>query len=278
MRKDFFKILEAISRLRINLSLNTNGTLITEDIAEQLSRYPIKNYVVSLDGSSPEIHDSFRGKGSFNKALAGLRNLLEQKRRVLISCTVTRFNYKDLENIALLGKKLGANSVRFNDVMYIGSAACYHSSLVMTVPEKLSLLERVRKIKNRFGGFVSGSFIQTCDIIDSLQNNVKEKFPLEISGCGAATKKCAIRPDGKVTPCEILWEVEAGDLKKESLKDIWLNSSVMRTFRETIMIEEKDAPECKDCLYLRLCYKGHRCQPYYYPGKRFEHKELYCWR
>jgi len=278
MRKDFFTILEELSRSKINISLNTNGTLISGEIAGRLSQYPVKSYVVSLDGSCPEVHDPFRGKESFKKTIEGIQNLIDRKSNVLISTIVTRFNHKDIENIALLGKKLGAGKVRFNDVAYIGNAACYHESLVMTPVEKFELLDRVRGLKSRFNDFVTGSVIQSCDIMDEIKCKPKESFPLRIHSCGAATTKCAIRPDGHVVPCEILWDESAGDLAKQSLRDIWRDSPVMKAFRETMVIEEDEVPECKGCDYLRACYKGHRCQPYYYPGVKFEHKELYCWR
>ena len=278
MREDFFTILDALSKLKIDISLNTNGTLITRETAQRLSEYPIRTYTVSLDGSCSEVHDPFRGKGSFKKTIEGIKNLIDKKCNVLMSSIVTHFNHKDVENIALLGKQIRVDKVRFNDVQYVGNAACYHESLVMTPSEKFELLNTVKKLKDRFNGFVIGSVTQIYDIMNEISGKPKETFPLKIYSCGAATRKCAIRPDGHVTPCEVLWEESAGDLKKESLYNIWHNSSIMKAFRETMIIQESEALECKDCDYLRLCYKGHRCQPYYQPGAKFERKELYCWR
>ncbi|MCM8782925.1 MAG: radical SAM protein [Candidatus Omnitrophica bacterium] len=278
LRKDFFTIVEALNKPWIRLSLNTNGTLITKDLAGKLASSPIKNYTVSLDGSCSEVQDPIRGKGSFEKNIDGIRNLIELDCNVLISTTVTRYNYKDVENIVLLGKNIGTRQVRFNEVMYIGNAACYHKSLIMTPKEKFDLLEKIKELRSRFGGFVTGSLVQVLDIMEEIkQNKHNLAFPLIIPSCGAATTKCAIRPDGLVSPCENLWDIVAGDLRKSSLYQIWHNSSVMNKFREPLKIEDTEIPECKNCLYLRLCYKGHRCTPYYLPGDNFEHKELYCW-
>ena len=278
MRDDFFEIVEALVKPWINLSLNTNGTLINKETAGRLSRYPIKIYTVSLDGSSPETQDPLRGKGSFVKCIEGIKNLIAKKCKVLISTTVTRYNWHDIENIAILGRKLGASKVRFNEVMYIGNAACFDKVLVMTVKEKFALLENARALRQEFGRFVTGSIIQILDIMDEIKRNQKEKFPIVVQPCGAAMSKCVIRPDGWVTPCETIWDLRAGSLREEGFYGIWHNSSVMKAFRKTFEIKGDEIPECKDCNYLRLCYKGHRCQPYYYPGRRFEHKELYCWR
>lgn len=278
LRKDFFTIVEALSKPWITPALNTNGTLITKGIAKRLASSSIKTYTVSLDGASSAVQDPFRGRGSFKKNIEGIKNLIAAKCNVLISTTVTRYNYRDVENIVLLGKNIGANRVRFNEVMYIGNAACYHRSLVMTVKEKFELLEKIKDLKNRFGQFVTGSLLQVIDIMEEIkQNKHSLEFPLSIQGCGAATTKCAIRPDGLVVPCENLWDIIAGALKNTSFYDIWHNSPVMKAFREPLEIKGDEIPECKGCQYLRLCYKGHRCTPYYLPGKKFEHKELYCW-
>ena len=231
-------------------------------MAKRLKQYPIKTYTVSLDGASPQVQEPFRGADSFRKNIEGIQNLIEEKCNVLISTIVTQFNYRDVENIVLLGKELGVRGVRFNDVMYVGNASCYNKNLIMSPKKKFELLDKIKELRGRFNGFVTGSVMQILDIMEEIKYNPKETFPLKIRNCGAATSKCAIRPDGWVVPCEVLWEVKAGDLRKESLYDIWHNSPVMRAFRESIEIKEEEISECKGCQYLRLCYKGHRCQPY----------------
>ena len=278
LRKDFFTIIEALKKPWITISLNTNGTLITKELAERLANSSIKAYTVSLDGASSAVQEPFRGSGSFEKNIEGIKNLIEKKCNVLISTTVTHYNYFDVENIVLLGKNIGANRVRLNEVMYIGNAACYHKSLVVTAKEKFVLLGKIKDLKNRFGQFVTGSLVQVIDIMEEIkQNRHQLAFPLSIRGCGAATTKCAIRPDGLVVPCENLWDIIAGDLRNTSFYDIWYNSPIMKAFREPVEIKEDEIPDCRECQYLRLCYKGHRCTPYYLPGNKFEHKELYCW-
>ncbi|HTZ11352.1 MAG TPA: radical SAM protein [Candidatus Margulisiibacteriota bacterium] len=279
VRKDFFQILDALCKIKfLKPSLNTNGTLITKEVARKLASYPISGFAVSLDGSTAQVQDPLRGKGSFAKNIEGIENLISQRRHVLISVTASRFNYQDASNIVRLAKKLGASQVRFNELMFVGNASCYHESLLMSPKQKFELLSQLKSLRDEFGGFVTGSILQVVDIMQEMKGKPKEKFPLKIHSCGAGVKKCNIRPDGWVTPCEVLWGVKAGNLRESSLYDIWHNSEVMNDFRKTIEITEKEIPVCKDCQYLRLCYKGHRCQPYYYPGEPFAHKELYCWR
>ena len=59
---------------RLKVTLNTNGTLVTEPVARQLAQ--VRPYVqVSLDGPDPETHDAVRGEGTFASALRGIRAL-----------------------------------------------------------------------------------------------------------------------------------------------------------------------------------------------------------
>ena len=174
MREDFFTILKALSKLKINLTLNTNGTLITRRMAKELSRCPVRCYTVSLDGASAEVQDPFRGSGSFAKSIEGIRNLIRERQQVLVSTIVTRFNFRDLENICLLAREMGVWKVRFNNVAYTGNAACYHRSLLMTVAEKFELMDKLRDLKAKYGDFVNGYLIKTCDIFDEMKDKPQE--------------------------------------------------------------------------------------------------------
>jgi radical SAM protein with 4Fe4S-binding SPASM domain len=277
MRKDFFTIAEALAKLKIEIHLNTNGTLVTEDIAKKLSRYPINRYIVSLDGSCATVQDPLRGKGSYGKNIEGIRNLVAQKCRVVLSTTVTRFNYKDLLHITLLGKKLGVDQVMFNELLFIGNAASSYEDLCVPPEERMELLYRLEDMKAAFGGFVSGPVFQISQAVKEADHAPKRKgiFPLKVEPCAAGVSKCAIRPDGWVTPCEMLWDVKAGNLREQRLSDIWHHSPVMQRFREGFKVEKKEVLECSNCVYAAICYKGPRCQPSYRLDN-FKHKEYYC--
>lgn len=267
LRKDFFIILEMLSRLKIGIGINTNATLITKDAAKRLAQYRVKSYLVSLDGSSATVQDAVRGQGSFKKTLKGIGNLIAEKSPVMVLTTITRFNYNDLENITLLARKLGADKISFNKLIHMGDAAkC--QGLSLAPEERLELVKRLKDLKSRYPKFVSGAIFKTCYEMEKIGRRPQTKFPLKVHACVAATLKCAIRPDGWVTPCETLWEVKAGNLRKKRLADIWHNSPVMQQFRKPAYIYGKDMPACKGCEYLNTCYPAVRCQSYYYPGSR----------
>lgn len=277
MRKDFFKIVNALARAKITLTLFSNGTLITRGIAKRLAVTPIKFYNVSLEGSSAELHDAVRGVGSFNKSVQGIKNIIAQKGHVTIAATLTGLNYQDAEKIVLLARRLGAHQVQFVELMYIGNAACKAKDIAMTAKERFELLSLVRELKIKYGDFIVGSISEPLEAADSLRLYPKPQFPLKTGTCVAGTIRCAIRPDGWVAPCERLWFLKAGNLKKESLHDIWHYSPLMQMFRKPFVIKKEDMPACSKCRFLRPCYRVRRCKPYFFFRNKFEHQGVSCW-
>ena len=85
-------------------NLTTNGLQVTDrETARQLRVFGQIN--VSVDGM-PARHQRARGGDSFDRAIAALRLLREQKRHVGINCVVTRETFEDLDAMASLCKSL----------------------------------------------------------------------------------------------------------------------------------------------------------------------------
>jgi len=69
--------------------MNTNGTLITEEIGKRLADYGSFSMSVSLDGPE-DLHDRIRGKGSYRRVMRGIENALNMRNNLTIFTTVTR--------------------------------------------------------------------------------------------------------------------------------------------------------------------------------------------
>jgi len=275
---EFKRIIEHLNKYPISLSLNTNGTLIDREMACWLKEHKIRSTVVSFDGSNADIMDGIRGKGAFQKNLKGIEALRSEGISVLLSVTLTKLNYKDVREMVLLGKKINGNSIRFNHVFFGGNAACFIKEVYLSPKEEREAIEAVWQAKEEFGNFVAPSSSYLCqkEKLEKVKDYKPVREKIVIPPCGAASGKCAIRPDGWVVPCEIIWEVKCGNLKNKTLQDIWQNSEVMNSFRKPLEIDLDQIPECKGCSYQYLCFIGHRCYPYYYPGG-IHNRALYCW-
>jgi len=278
--KDIFEILHEISKYPIGITINTNGTLIDERVAEKLRGYDIRGYTVSLDGSNPEIAKKMRGKGVFEKTIRGIKALLKYNNNVLISATVTKMNCTDLQNIAKLGKELNVNGVRFNNVFYINNAECFLDDLIISKKDFAENCKDIDEMKQKYGNFISGSCVQIFEFTDKIKKGEDKRIfqkcdNIEVAPCGAGTSKCAIKPNGDVVPCEILWNTVAGNIREKSLGEIWRSSKVMNDFRKPFTLTENEIGDCISCEFRYICYTGHRCNPYYYPGG-LKNKKLFC--
>lgn len=279
VRLDIIEILREIAKYPINISINTNGTLIDEAMARELAPFRAA-FTVSLDGSSSSVVEKIRGKGVFEKTIKAIELLKKLNKQILISTTVMGFNYHDLDEIARLGKDIGVNGVRFNHLFYINNAECFIDSLAISADQALATVSTLEQMNEKYGSFVSGSFLQVTQMIKEIKDGKKPEVfeqskQIEVKPCGAAKTKCAIKPNGDVVPCELLWNTPAGNVRDKSLREIWRESPVMNQFRENFYLTEKEIGSCISCEYRFICYTGHRCNPYYYPGG-IASKNLFC--
>jgi radical SAM protein with 4Fe4S-binding SPASM domain len=99
IRPDLFELIAHARTRGVRLTLSTNGTLITPEVAERLRAHEVSYVGISLDGIGAT-NDMFRGhKGAFDKTMAGFRNCKAVGQRVGLRMTLTRRNARDLDRI-----------------------------------------------------------------------------------------------------------------------------------------------------------------------------------
>jgi MoaA/NifB/PqqE/SkfB family radical SAM enzyme len=91
--------------------LITNGTLLSLENALCLKEAGLDYVKINLDSASPEIHDVLRGKGSWEKAVAGVQNAVEVNVNTGISITATQANFREIPKIVQMAKELGCKRV-----------------------------------------------------------------------------------------------------------------------------------------------------------------------
>jgi MoaA/NifB/PqqE/SkfB family radical SAM enzyme len=105
LRPDFCDIFDYITRKAVTYSLNTNGTLITPDVAHLLAR-PGKK-MVALYGATAEVHDYVtRNPGSFEATMRGFRYLQEAGTGFAVQIVPMRANYHEYEKMLALAESL----------------------------------------------------------------------------------------------------------------------------------------------------------------------------
>ncbi|MEJ2597048.1 MAG: radical SAM protein [Anaerolineales bacterium] len=110
--KDIYELL-AYSAERVKTTVLTNAMLLRgarlDKLTAMAAGVPTENLViqVSLDGGRPEDHDAYRGKGSWEKTVEGIRRLQERGFRVRIGTTETPVNSAHLDKLCAFHRSLG---------------------------------------------------------------------------------------------------------------------------------------------------------------------------
>jgi radical SAM protein with 4Fe4S-binding SPASM domain len=99
LRRDLVELMNYAKSRGMRVVISTNGTLISADKARAYTDVGLSYVGVSLDGGR-ETHDAFRGiPGSFDKAIAGIRNSREAGIKVGLRMTINRRNWRDIPEI-----------------------------------------------------------------------------------------------------------------------------------------------------------------------------------
>jgi len=108
LRNDFFEILEPLTRMGFVLSLFTNGTLITEEIAERLAQAPPSRTEITLYGATATTYEAItRVPGSFAACLNAIEALVSRLVPLGLKTTISRQNVHELEEMRKMAHDWG---------------------------------------------------------------------------------------------------------------------------------------------------------------------------
>lgn len=108
-REDIFELVAYGDSIGLPMAVSPSGTpLLNRDNLQKLKNAGAKAISLSIDGSTPELHDNFRRvDGSFAMTVAGWEAAHEVGLKLQLNTTVTRYNLWDLPNIFALVQSLG---------------------------------------------------------------------------------------------------------------------------------------------------------------------------
>jgi radical SAM protein with 4Fe4S-binding SPASM domain len=242
----------------LTLGILSNGTLITDSIAYELKTSGVKFIQISIDGSE-KMHDSLRGKGSWEKALKGIKTLRKVGIDVHISFTANQKNFKEYPEVVKLSNKLGVVKVWTDRV--ICNPEDDKSILGISKEQTIDYMRLVaaeHSKKNRTHAS-AGRALQFL-LSDG-----------EIYSCSASKNLLAILPGGNVLPCRRL-PIEIGNIYKDSLWNILNQSEFSKKINSPYKIEG-----CRNCYYEKVCNGGLKCLSYAVYGNPFK-KDPGCWQ
>lgn len=106
LRPDFPELYQKLVQMGLKVSVNTNGALITPQIAECFRQFPPERVNVTLYGSSPYRYAGVCGNESgYAQAIQGLKLLKQAGIRVNLNTTFIRENLPDMEALVAFAKQ-----------------------------------------------------------------------------------------------------------------------------------------------------------------------------
>ncbi len=268
IREDFWEIVEPMAKAPFpKLSLSTNGTLITKDVAQKLKDYGFSYIGISIDSIVPQYHDKFRGvPGAFESTLRGIRNSLEVGLDVGIRTTITKYNIKEVPDIVKWSADQGIKRVSFYLLDTIGRG----EEIKDWLPTKEQLkwmadvvIDLAREYADKLEILIVRGNFMGIYIAKKLAKD-KEDFEkylkmLQAQGdCGR--KSISIYPNGDVKPCQFIDWVTLGNVKEQSLREILRRDNPQ--LQPFLNIAKYLKGKCARCPFKEVCGGGSRGRAY----------------
>jgi radical SAM protein with 4Fe4S-binding SPASM domain len=259
LHNDFFEIASHFIKNGIDVGFSTNGTLVSEHIANDILRHGLGSSLqVSVDGSSSPIHDMIRGNGSFYKTLNGIRNLVNVGIRPSIAVTVLKHNIDDANRIIDFAIEENCRHVHFMFLMPSGNA---NKNMKDINPERKQLLDlsadlRMKRDRIKDQITIDWGNIDHCPTLPDLSPSSFSDVDNLYAGCPAGKVKAVIDAFGNVFGCDVLRQDQfnAGNIRDMSFERIWQNSNVFNLWRARGVDTLKG--KCMECYYSFACVGG----------------------
>ena len=234
----FKKFIKHVKENGFALDLLTNLTLLDDETIEILKNGTFSSVQTTLFSLKPEIHDRITTvPGSLEKTLKNLEKLNKAKIKVAIATQAMEMNKDSIDDLYRY-----CNSHGFNlrcDWTIIAKENRDENNLSCRICN-LSDYKEICKLKLRY--------------IDGYKNELKEELSRPPKSetthlCNAGTNGLQIDTNLNVHPCPG-WDLSLGNLKNETLSDIWMKSEKLQKVRDVIL---RDFPKCAKCEIRNLC-------------------------
>lgn len=183
---------DELAKYKIGLLLISNGTKITNEVADYLAKHPEITICISLDGCK-ETNDQKRiyadGKGTYQDITAGLEYLHSAGRKdINISATIDEHNVDRLDDLLTLHGKYQFQTVNFNLLLDTAERTVDPSYTEHATKRMLEYFEKARGI-----GLYEDRIMRK---VRAIIRGVLHPFD-----CRATGAQLAISPDGSLGIC-----------------------------------------------------------------------------
>jgi radical SAM protein with 4Fe4S-binding SPASM domain len=223
----FLEMVKYASDRKIYTATSTNAHFLNDENARKTVESGLDRIIISIDGTTQEVYESYRKKGDLSKVIEGTKNIIKWKKKlksstpnVMFQFLVVRPNEHQIEDVKKLGKELGVDSVKLK------------TAQVYEYENGNELIPEQQKY-SRYQKEADGKY--------SIKNSLEDQ-------CWKMWSSCVITWDGKVVPC--CFDKDAthrlGELKDMNFHSIWQGEAYQK-FRGQLLNGRKNIDICKNC-------------------------------
>ncbi len=206
------------------LSIVSNGYHVTDADIDYLRSIGMYNIGLSVDGMK-NVHDIIRQtKGSFDRVSGAIKRFKKAGIKVVVATSVNKLNYEWLPHLRQYLSDLGIDLWQVQVVNAFGRAGSGSSPIVVSKEQYVELIEFIRESQGLFKKKLIKMNVMPADSIGYCHGIAADIWgDMEWSGCNAGRYVVGIQSNGNVVGCLSLQNEKfiAGDLHKQTLKDIW---------------------------------------------------------
>ncbi|HVZ73501.1 MAG TPA: radical SAM protein [Polyangia bacterium] len=234
-RADFLDIYKHAKSRGFLVTLFTNGTQITEAIADTLVEWPPFSIEITLYGATRETYERLtRVEGSFDRCMRGIRLLKERGLPLTLKTVAVTINRHEVGDMQRLADALGVG-FKF-DGMINARIDCSHRPLeVRLSPGEMVQLDLEDPVR-------------AAEWANLLSRRAATPPPKNdtVYHCGGGTSAFAIDPEGKLSIC-VLSHQDAFDLRAAGFAEAWEDLAKVRARPAT------RATKCTSCGIREIC-------------------------
>ena len=267
-RPDLFDLI----RYSVKIGLRTNVTpsatpLLTAEAIEGFQKAGISRMAISLDGPDAASHDDFRGiPGTFDRAMFALEYAKQIGVDTQLQTTVTQRNRARLPEMAGIAKAVRTKMWSLFFLIVTGRAG---EGDDLTAPEYEQVFEFMYELSKTapFGVKTTEAMHYRRYVAQRIkaehgvtENENAKGVAWRTAGVSDGKGFVFVSHQGEIFPSGFL-PISGGNVLDDSLVDVYQNSGLFRTLRDTTLRDGK----CGICEYQKIC-GGSRSRAYALTG------------
>jgi len=243
LHKDIIEILTYCREKDLMIFIHSNVSLLNAETLKFIKELNVFNIQVSLYSMDEAVHDNITGvKGSWIKTKNNIEALVADNVPLIISCPVLRQNYRGYKELFKYAQGL--------------NVFCY-VDYVLLAQNNLCTNNLCTRITLEQTGELLDDIIDTNPAYSAKINAVASEAALETTEFAQRFSKCEIlrnnicvSVNGDVYPCPGWQAMVVGNIREQSLQEIWLNAPKVIELRN---FNKDDLKKCRVCELKNYC-------------------------